>query len=43
MPEDDRRTGTTRLIASCDIKAGEELFVEYVKDDDFWLQPRATR
>jgi hypothetical protein len=41
--EDDRPTGAMRLIASRDIKAGEELFVEYVKDDDFWLQPRATR
>lgn len=42
-PKNDRPTGAMRLIASRDIKAGEELFVEYVKDDDFWLQPRGTR
>lgn len=42
-PEDESSMGAMRLIASRDIKAGEELFVEYVKDDEFWLQPRATR
>jgi SET domain-containing protein len=35
--------GRMKVIATKDIEAGDEIFIEYLTDQNFWLQPRATR
>lgn len=39
-PEPGRNFGSMRLVASRDIEAGEEILIEYLISNDFWLNPR---